>query len=117
MLLVLAQNALGDVIDGELFVDPTVPLTTGTQEDEGIDIDFAEVFRTIRPEDFELNFVRLSSNNPIAVINNQRVTIGDVVGGATVAKISRSSVTLLIGEQEQIIGLYDTVVKRAAVTP
>jgi hypothetical protein len=69
------------------------------------------------PANYDLTFIRASNTNPIAVINNQRVTLGDVIGGAIVTKISRSSVTLSTEDNEQIIGLYNTSVKRAVLNP
>lgn len=109
--LLFCGYAAANTIDGEELIDPTRPLAELTVEDDGLDLDM--IFRNIVPESFDLSFTRASSSNPMAVINNQRVTIGDLVGGATVAKITRSSVTLLIGDDERIIGLYDTSVKRA----
>lgn len=100
-----------ELIDGEEFVDPTRPLAELTIEDDGLDLDM--IFRNVVPENYDLSFTRASTSNPMAVINNQRVTIGDLIGGATVAKITRSSVTLLVGDEERVIGLYDTSVKSA----
>lgn len=111
-LLVSAQTA-AEVIDGEELVDPTVPLAELLIENEGIDL--STLFQNIVPSSFDLSFIRASNINPMAVINDQRVTVGDFIGGATVTKISRSSVTLLIQDEERIIGLYDTSVKSAVL--
>lgn len=112
--LLLSSIVHGDVIDGEDLVDPTRPLMALTVEDDSVDL--GAIYRAVVPASFDLSFVRASSSNPMAVINNQRVTIGDVIGGATVAEISRSSVTLLVNGEERKIGLYDTSVKGAVLS-
>lgn len=113
-LLVSAQ-ALAEIIDGEELVDPTVPLAEVLIENAGLGIDLSALYQNIVPENFNLSFTRASTTNSMAVINNQRVTVGDLIGGATVTKISRSSVTLLIHDEERVIGLYDTSVKSAVL--
>lgn len=107
--------ATAEMIDGEELVDPTVPLAEVLIENAGLGIDISTLYQNVVPENFKLSFIRVSTTNPMAVINNQRVTVGDLIGGATVAKISRSSVTLLIRDEEQVISLYDTSVKRTVL--
>lgn len=109
-----SATALADVIDGEDLVDPTRPLffTNGPAED----VDLTALYRTVVPASFDINFIRASSSNPIAVINNLQVTIGDTIGGATVVGIDRDTVTLLINGEEQIISLYKTSVKSAVIS-
>jgi len=99
-----------EVVDGEDFIDPTRPLAlTRIQR---------PVVQGERPDDgavarqFEVTFVRAGSSVPIAVINDQRVTIGDTVGQATVVAIDRSGVTLSVHNQEQRVSLISTSVKR-----
>lgn len=111
--LLVSTKTAAEIIDGEELADPTVPLAELLIENEGIDL--SSLFQNIVPENFELSFIRASTTNPMAVINEQRVTVGDLIGGATVTKISRSSVTLLIQDEERVIGLYDTSVKRAVL--
>ncbi|MFK7865577.1 MAG: hypothetical protein AB8B95_15280 [Pseudohongiellaceae bacterium] len=105
--------SFADSVDGEELVDPTIPLAVLIDEES--EIDLTALFQNIVPENFDLSFTRASNINPIAVINNMRVTEGDMIGGATVLRISRSSVTLLIQDEEREIGLYDTSVKRAVL--
>lgn len=113
--LLVSAKTTAEIIDGEELVDPTVPLAEVLIENEGLGIDLSALYQNIVPENFNLSFTRASTTNPMAVINNQRVTVGDLIGGATVTKISRSSVTLLIQDEEREIGLYDTSVKRAVL--
>jgi hypothetical protein len=112
-LFCAAVNA--DIIDDEELIDPTQPLIATKVENSGLALPI--IFRNIVPANYDLTFIRASNTNPIAVINNQRVTLGDVVGGAIVTKISRSSVTLSTEDNEQVIGLYNTSVKRAVLNP
>jgi hypothetical protein len=113
--LLLCNFVQAEIIDGEEFIDPTQPLTALRAEDGAANL--SALFRNIVPASYDLTFIRAGNTNPIAVINNQRVTIGDVISGATVTKISRSTVTLAIEDNEQVIGLYDTSVKRAVLNP
>lgn len=111
--LLFGNFVQADVIDGEDLIDPTRPLVPAYNGELGQPI----VIRNFVPGSYSLTFIRASISNPMAVINNQRVTIGDVIDGATVSKISRSTVTLTSEENEQVIGLYDTSVKRAVLNP
>ncbi|MFT6056021.1 MAG: hypothetical protein ACJA2D_000943 [Pseudohongiellaceae bacterium] len=113
--LLVSTQAVAEIIDGEELVDPTVPLAALLTENEGIGLDLSALYQNIGPENFELSFIRASNTNPMAVINDQRVTVGDIIGGATVTKISRSSVTVQIQDEERVIGLYNTSVKRAVL--
>ncbi|NKB33364.1 MAG: hypothetical protein GKR91_09725 [Pseudomonadales bacterium] len=102
--------ALADLIDGEELIDPTRPIfVTG---DGGGDLgDIAAMIRDVIPASYELSFVRASESSPMAVINEQRVTIGDVIGGATVVSIDRDGVVLSVNEQERRISLFGSNVK------
>lgn len=112
---VLSIGAYADVIDGEDLTDPTRPLVRPLADIEDGD-DFLEQFSSVLPSSFELSFVRASSSSPMAVINDRRVTIGDVIGGAEVIAIDRSGVTLLLNGEENRINLYGSSVKAAART-
>jgi len=48
---------------------------------------------------------------PVAVVNNARVTVGDLVGGAEVVSIARNRVTLLVDGQEQVLSIFNPAVK------
>ena len=112
LALIFSVSAYADVIDGEELVDPTKPLFALSESQEPADL--TDLYRTVVPASFDISFIRASSENPMAVINSLQVTLGDVIGGATVAKIDRDSVTLLINDEERIISLYKTSVKSAA---
>lgn len=107
LLFFAASSAKADLIDGEELVDPTRPLFIGRGDS---DTDVLTMIRNVVPASYDLSFIRAGSS-PIAVINSERVTIGDSVGGATVTDISRSSVTLSINGNERVISLYGDSIK------
>lgn len=111
-IVLLSMSIQADVIDGEDLVDPTRPLgfIAGNNDDDS----FLERFTGILPTSFDVTFIRAGSSNSIAVINEERVTIGDNIGGAEVVGIQRSSVTLLINGEETVISLYDSVKSAAS---
>ncbi len=102
-----------DVIDGEELVDPTRPFTLSNVSDSSL---VQELIRNVVPASYDLSFIRAGSSTPLAVINQQRVTIGDIIGGAEVTAIDRSGVTLLIGEEERRISLYGVSVKTTSAS-
>ena len=115
MLLITAvvqvSQSMADVIDGEELVDPTRPFyleSSGQFPDEPS--------RVVAPGSFEVSFVRIGSSSAMAIVNSQRVTIGDVIGGATVVAIDRGGVTLMVDEQEQRVNMYRNDIKAPAAT-
>ncbi len=113
LVLLAAAPASAEVIDGEELVDPTRPLFYNQRSSTDSDSAVTAMINRILPSSFDLSFIRLGGNSAMAVINDQRVGIGDSIGGAEVVAIDRSSVTLRINNQEQRISLYDTDVKSA----
>lgn len=112
-LLSAAPLLRADMIDGEELADPTRPLAVNMVRSGAGEI--AGVVSRVPATGFEVTFVRAGSSSPMAVINNQRVTLGDVVGGATVIAIDRSAVTLSIDDEERRVSLFTTNVKSAPV--
>ena len=118
MLLITAvvqvSQSMADVIDGEELVDPTRPfyLESSGQPDPFPE----EPSRDVTPGSFEVSFVRIGRSSAMAIVNNQRVTIGDVIGGATVVAIDRGGVTLMVDEQEQRVNMYRNDIKAPAAT-
>lgn len=109
LLMCSACAVNADLIDGEELQDPTRPIFAGNNNGEGTS-EVLNMIRNVLPASFDLSFIRAGSS-PIAVINQERVTIGDVVGGATVIGIERSSVTLSINGEERNISLYGNGIK------
>lgn len=112
--LLVSSVTFADVIDGEELVDPTRPIFVNRSspvEDDAV----LDMIRRVVPSSYDVSFVRASSSAPMAVINDQRVTIGDTIGGATVVAIDRNGVTLSINSEERRISLFGTSVKTPVV--
>lgn len=105
----LFSQGFADEIDGEELVDPTRPFFVALNSNS--DASILDLVRTVVPSSYDLTFVKAGSSSPIAIINNQQVTIGDLIGGALVVAIARNSVTLLINNQEREINLFSTSIK------
>ncbi|MFT4816521.1 MAG: hypothetical protein ACI80L_001546 [Pseudohongiellaceae bacterium] len=108
VLLSFASLARADLIDGEDFIDPTQPLFYVANSD--IDV-VDEIFRTVVPASYDISFIRAGGDSSTAVINNVRVSIGDIIGGAEVLLIDREGVTLLIDDEERRINMYESRIK------
>lgn len=112
MIVACSGGALtADVIDGEEFVDPTRPIFFEPVTAPGPDSSVTTMINNVLPSSFDLSFIRTGGAGAMAVINNQRVKVGDNIGGAQVIAIDRNSVILSINDQERRISLFDTNVK------
>ena len=100
--------------DDEDLVDPTQPLVFGVpaaqQEDKG---SFFKDLQTAM-QTYELNSVLIRSKDRIAVINKQRVRVGDMVGEAKVVNIEANSVTIEVNGISRELRLYNGSVKTLA---
>jgi len=100
VLMLLSVGSVAEVIDGEDLVDPTRPLGFVAGAFNRGTVATPSVTRS-----YQVGFIRASSTSPLAVINGQRVTIGDVVGNATVIVIDRNGVTLEVNGEELRVDL------------
>lgn len=114
LVVLMTSASHGDLIDGEELVDPTRPLLASVEVGENRGTDVLNMIRNVLPSSYDVSFIRASSTNPIAVVNSERVTIGDNIGGASVVAIDRTSVTLSINGEERRISLYGDSIKRPA---
>ena len=108
LLLIPAVSTAAEMIDGEAFSDPTVPLFY--VENQNIDV-VDQIFRTVVPASYDISFIRAGGEASVAVINNVRVAVGDIIGGAEVLVINREGVTLLIDGEERVINMYGNTLK------
>ena len=88
--LLQSSQSMADIIDGEEFLDPTRPFYLDLSEPDEV---IEEIFRDVVPASYDVSFVRIGSSSSMAIINGQRVSVGDVIGGATVMAIDRGGVT------------------------
>lgn len=94
----------------EVLIDPTAPLFVLPAEGEGLGIDFMNQFPALF-EGFELSSILIRENDRVAVINEQRVRVGDTIGIARVTAIEPRHVTLNVDGEIQTLELYESTVK------
>ena len=114
VLMGAAQFVAADVIDGENFIDPTRPLFFSLSETAPAGVDVSGLISNVSASSWDVSFVRASGESPMAVVNSERVTIGDLVGGAEVIGIDRNGVTLLVNNEETRISIFNTALKSQA---
>jgi|TARA_B100001971_G_C17706453_1_gene294309 hypothetical protein len=100
-----------EVIDGEDLVDPTRPFYS-VSSTAATDSGPVTLSGAVSSGGFEVTFIRASSTLPLAVVNDERVTIGDLIGNAQVIGIDRGGVDLLIeGTEERRVELFSESIK------
>lgn len=108
VLAVACQAA--EELDG--LVDPTAPINVSIALEDVGSVE-SDVFGFVRPlfESYTLNSVLIRSNDRIAVVNNQRVRVGEKVGAATVKRIDAKGVLLDVNGEPLSLSLYGEPVK------
>jgi len=110
-LLIQAPTlAQAEIVDGEELVDPTRPLFVSAAAMPEGSTAVMNMIRNVLPTSWDVSFIRAGAS-PMAVVNSERVTIGDSIGGASVVAIDRSSVTLSINGEERRISMYGEGIK------
>ncbi len=120
---VLAQAgnpSAAQTIDGEVLRDPTRPFSVARNSLVGSGND-ANSDRLLPAglftrSNFNVTFIRDGGTSPMAVVNEQRVSVGDLIGGATVLAISSDGVTLSVNGLEQVITTFGPAVKEVSGT-
>lgn|SRR5690554_382725 len=107
-LLWATVAAQSQYIDGELLRDPTQPAYVMTSEAGVVSGGAAPQIDRSR---YELSFIRTGGDQPVAVINNQPLTIGDRVSDALVRDIRAGEVVLLIDGQELVLATNSTPIR------
>jgi hypothetical protein len=108
VLALLAGNIVAADLEG--LVDPTAPVYLGVGL-PGAPGDVVDGGILARLDVYSLNSVLVKNNDRIAVVNNQRVRIGDRIGAATVMGIDGTGVTLDVDGETRVLGLYGEPVK------
>lgn len=105
---VVAQEAF---IDGELIRDPTQPAhlaITGPADSPA-----GALMQVPDRSLYALSFIRTGGDYPIAVINDQSLSIGDRVGDALVRDIRPTEVILAIGGRELVLSTISLPVRES----
>lgn len=111
VLMAAQVHAQSLEIDGEVFRDPTQPpwAVMGTGDMAG---EFITPGR-ISLASFRLSFVRAGGVTPVAVINDQQVSVGDDIDGVQVMSIRPGEVVLRIDGEEQVLSSFSRPVRTA----
>jgi hypothetical protein len=107
----MLSGAQAAATNDELLVDPTIPLglVIGPEGGEGDgegSFDLLGMFTS-----YELSSVLIRAEDRIAVINEERVRVGDSVGGARVTAIEPGHVTLNVNGKIETLELYGASIK------
>lgn len=101
-------------IDGETLLDPTRPMGARAVQDGegGAQSDASSV--SSGPARYRVNFIRAGGDTPMAVVNDQIVTVGDEVNGAEVLSIKQGVVRLGIDDGETVVSAWSASIRETA---
>jgi hypothetical protein len=109
----LASMAWSATMDDELLIDPTQPLgmifrssDSDSSGEDGFGLGLFDVFTS-----YELSSVLIRSGYRVAIINDERVRVGDRVGSAVVTSIESDHVTLNVDGEVRTLALYENSIK------
>lgn len=111
-MLFLAGGLHTASTDDELLVDPTVPLSIAVAPQPGNDSGSSLFgFFDAVVASYELKSVLVRPSGSFAVINGQRVRVGDNVGAARVTRIESDHVMLNVNGRTERLELYGSSIK------
>lgn len=94
--------------DDDLLVDPTAPLFADVAGDtSGGDL-LPALAGFVR---YQLSSILIREDDRVAVVNAQRVRVGDSIGSARVTAIDPGSVTIRVDGEQQTLQLYRDSIK------
>lgn len=106
--LFVVVNVRAELVNGEDLTDPTRPLDFDRQAiSEGLNLGGI----ASRFNNYKVSSILIRQQLRIAVVNSQRVSIGDEIGNARVTDIDSESVTLDINGESRVIRLYENSIK------
>lgn len=114
LLTLLAGAVHAAEVNDELLVDPTQPLNLemaieaqgDNSGDGGGGFDLFGVFTS-----YELSSVLIRAGDRLAVVNGERVRVGDSVGAARITAIEADHVTLNVNGKIETLELYGDSIK------
>lgn len=111
-LMALLASAADDRFEG--LVDPTLPLQLSlkgvSSESLGLRVNTEVVQRLAGG--YRVSSILIRGKDPVAFVNDQRLSVGSEIDGAVVASIDREGVTLTRGIEEFRVTLYGDSPKR-----
>lgn len=101
-------------IGGETLLDPTRPMgARAVQEGAGgAQSDASSV--SSGPARYRVSFIRAGGDTPMAVVNDQIVTVGDEVNSAEVLSIEQGAVRLGIDDGETVVSAWNASIRETA---
>lgn len=106
-----AQAQRSQMIDGELLRDPTQPPSMGITAVISDIVEVGSASLTLDQASFMVSFIRTGGSQPVAVINNTTLTIGDEIEGARVVDIRNGEVVLSAQDQEYVLTTFSRPVR------
>lgn len=118
--LLLSSVVQADIIDGEELRDPTRPAdavrpASGAQN--GLLSGVLNSASGLLNRGYSVSFIRAGGNEPVAMINEQLVKTGDMIGEAEVVAIEADSVSLRVNGIVQRVSSFDGSLKSKVETP
>lgn len=109
---VSAQAQRSQMIDGELLRDPTQPPTAAGAASGLTDlVEVGGATLTLDRANYVVSFIRTGGRQPVVVINNTTLTIGDEIEGARVVDIRSGEVVLAAQNQEFVLTTFSRPVR------
>lgn len=109
-LLVFPLVVNGSIL-GEELSDPTRPLNLEMEEAQRFSEDLYEELQGVAVYNYKLSSVLIRAEDRFAVINDQRMRVGDSIGSATVIAIDTNSATLNVDGESKKLELFGGTVK------
>jgi hypothetical protein len=110
-LVMLAATARAELVNGEDLIDPTAPFLLRADSNAPL----LNVFATFN--NYEVSSILIRPNLRLAVVNSQRVRVGDSIGNAEIVNIEQDRVTINLEGETRELMLHGGSIKTMSGTP
>ena len=110
-LVMLAATARAELVNGEDLIDPTAPFLLRADSNSPL----LNVFATFN--NYEVSSILIRPNLRLAVVNSQRVRVGDNIGNAEIVNIEQDRVTINLEGETRELMLHGGSIKTMSGTP
>lgn len=107
-LVMTAIPAWAELVDGEELVDPTAPFFLRADRNTPLLNAFSSL------NNYEVSSILVRPNLRIAVVNSQRVRVGERVGNAEIVAIENDRVRISLNGEVREVMLHEGGVKSAS---
>lgn len=118
VLVLPSLDVRAETFDGEELKDPTrpadAPLVVAEEGEPGFLSGLFGSAASLLKSDYKVTFIRAGGTEPIAMVNEQLVKTGDMIGAAQVVSIDAQSVSLRVNGTIQRVATYSDTVKTQA---